>query len=72
MDSQKSRNWVAVAFIPERGCGQMMYVVTSHHMCHLQEVRDDAFEVMQWAKSVGESTNHIPAHNSQTTYGIGP
>ena len=51
----------------------MTYVVMSHHMHHLPEVQDDAFDIMYWATSVGESTNwHIPAHNSQTMYRIGP
>ena len=60
-------------FYTERGSWQMTYVVTSHHMCHLPEVRDDAFDVTHWATSVGKSTNQcVLARNSQTTYGIRP
>ena len=52
-----THNWVVTAFIPKRGSWQMMYVVTSHHMCHLPEVQHDVFDITYWATSVGESAN---------------
>ena len=66
----KPQNGVAAAFIPKGFladdiCGD----ITPH--APLLEVRDDAFDIMLQAMSVGESANqHVPAHNSQTMYGI--
>ena len=48
-------NQVMTPFIgraTKTGSRQMMYVVTSHHMCYLLEVQDDAFDVTHQATSV--------------------
>ena len=41
----------------QNGVLVMMNVVSSHHICHLLEVKDDAFDVTYRAKPVVRSIN---------------